>query len=143
MKTIYFLTFFLLVSLSWIACKGTPKTNSDNASVTNTVDSVFLAKQADALHNIDEYTKVMDKKIQEVEQALRSADDNAKASIEAELKKYKGIQNEIKDMRRKVNKATPEAWEAVKQEFDDMHYNFRMGISDGKVNKEKAGQISN
>lgn len=142
MKTIHILALFLFISLSWIACKDASGVQSETAAQSGP-DSLFMAKKADAIHNIDAYASIMAEKVQALEGALSSTLDGSKESIEAELNKCKGIQQEVETIRKKVTDATPEIWEDVKVDFETMHYNVRMAVADSKVNKEKGGETAN
>jgi len=142
MKTIHILTLSLFISLSWISCKNAPAVQGETTEQTG-MDSVFIAKQADAIHNIDAYTRMMSNKVQELETALSAAADDSKESIQAELSKCKEIQNEVETVRNKVNKATPDIWEEVMDEFQTMHINVRMAVAKEKVSIERAGEVAN
>ncbi len=141
-KTIFFLGLMLLVATSWTACKDTAAVQEETVTETG-MDSIFLAKRADAVHNMNAYAQAIYLKIQELENELTSASDATKAGITAELEKCKNIQSRVEDVRRSVSAATPEVWEKVKGDFDDIHYDVRMAISKTPVSKENANKISN
>jgi ElaB/YqjD/DUF883 family membrane-anchored ribosome-binding protein len=142
MKTIHILALFMFLSLFWMACKEAPGVQNETTAQTG-VDSVFVAQQADAIHNIDAYAKIMAEKVQELESSLNASLDNSGASMKEELNKCKAIQEEVETVRQKVNEATPDTWARVKEDFDAMHFNVRMAISKEKVSKERAGEVAN
>src|SRR6187431_1583881 len=89
MKTIKFLSFAMLLSLAWVACKNTASTDAQTTGAEAVADSTFISNKNLATMNLTGLREGVQIKIGDLEAGLATADAAGKATITTEVDMYK------------------------------------------------------
>jgi hypothetical protein len=139
MKTIKFLSFAVLLSLSWVACKDANTSSTETSSAEAVADSIYTSNKNMAAMNMSALREGVTVKITELEAALATATDATKAEITTQLDTYKKFQADLDAASAKVAAATPETWATVQAEVDAVHFAVKSSLTGANA----SNQLSN
>ena len=146
MKTIKFFSFFLLVSLVWVACKDNTTTTTEAEKAAVMADSVFTVTKEAAAYNLNALDQALTAKITELEAAVAAATDATKTDLTNQLNTFKQQQTDLQAVNAKVASATAETWATVGAEVENVHMTVKSALTapaaQNTVN-EAAGKLTN
>ncbi len=143
MKTIKFFSLAMLLSLVWVACKDNSTSTETTAVTAETLSAeVLAANKVSAAQSLTELTNVVTNKITELETALASASDDAKAGLNSQLETYKKLQADLQALSTKVAETSIENWSTVAVEVETLHGSVKTALMESPASSTPAGAIN-
>lgn len=130
MKTVKFLSFLMLMSLAWISCEDRTKVKvtAEAENTENTLDDAFTVSRNEFNTTIGDLKVKMDARIQEVENELAAATDEAKADINVKLDGLRKQRNDLEQLGNRIGNATAEGWADLEREAAQVIADIKVAI---------------
>src|SRR5687767_10147079 len=131
MKTIKFLTFLMLISLTWIGCEDRTKVKVEATEDNNTeatLDDAYRTSRTNLEKSIVDLRNSIDAKIVAVENEFETATDDRKAEITVRLDGYRKHRNDLDVLAKRIADSTAEGWADLEREASQVIADIRMAI---------------
>lgn len=140
MKSIKFLSLLLFAVLSVAACKKADSTQTETTAGISQ-DSLVILKEA-TIKNLQGLQQAVNEKIAETEMSLKTATEAEKATLNANLEKYKTFMAHLQTAYEQVNNATADSWVNVEASAEAVHYEVKSFLVGDKPAEGQAAELN-
>ena len=128
----------MLLSLAWVSCKKAATTESTEQTAEVLTVEALAANKTAALDNLTQIQGVVAAKVTEVETALTTASEDAKAGLTTQLENLKKFQADLQTVGTKIGEATAENWESVSTEIETLQATIKSTLTGTSVDGENS-----
>ena len=130
MKTIKFLSFLMLLSLTWIGCEDRTrvKVETTDNNTEAALDDAYVTSKTELEKTIVDLRNRVDLKIQEAEKEFETATDDGKAEITVRLDGYRKQKSDLERAADRVANATAEGWADLERETAEVISDIKIAI---------------